>query len=244
MIRAWFLAVFALISIAALADEGPGYSWKHCERADLGGLTIPFDWYETFKPECAPDTVYSWQFPERVGLLAPKEGDRNAIRFDFLYTWRTPVETVEFGDTQIRLKLKPDARFVLVDETRESRNCRSDEKNTIHVGYRYAVEGSIRSEYILCDPAVVESWSIDTKEAFAELERERAWILAHGESDYDRFERPNSIRSLLGTSIIGDLFSKIRQRSGDGRIFYAPGVPEDRARHFSTKLPSYFNPND
>lgn len=249
MIRFTGFFLGALLALSAFADEEPGYSWKRCERADLGGMTIPFAPTGKFKPECAPDTLYSWQFDDRMERLYPFPGDRSAIRFEFLYTWRTPLLTWHFGTQLARIRLKPKVKFVPIDITKgdpNRRNCAGVEPNTIHVAYSYLPDkGLMQSEYILCDPAVVESWSLGTPESAEEIRREQAWIIGRAPAEYDHFSRaPDRDESKTAASLGLDFVDKLQKGVWlPERIFYAPGVPENRARHFSTKLPSYFNPN-
>lgn len=243
------LLLFCAIGIASsFAEEGPGYSWKHCERADFGDVTIPFAPDGTFKPECAPDTLYSWQDRVKLQLFFPfSDAAVRAINFRFLYAWRTPWLSSPYGSALLRIKLKPGVRFVAINEypSPDARNCHSGESGTIHVGYR-SVGAESYSEYILCSPDVVESWSVDTREALAEIDRERAWIGSHASDDYDSYVRRTDldvIAAHLPAEETEPKLASLRELAGDGRIFYAPGVPEDRARHFATKQPGYFNPN-
>jgi hypothetical protein len=237
-----FMLLFELP--VALAEDPPGYAWKHCERADLNGATIPFNPDGTFRPECAPDVLYSWQRREKLMGYKGVAGLGRPMNFPYLYTWRTPIMTVTYGHVQLRIKLKKGVKFVPIDEDRGSihRQCNGDEIDTIHVGYTKTGV----SEYILCSPSVVESWSYDTPEATREMEREQQWVTSHGRESFDLFVRDLN-RDWLAEHVLNEggysqRLAALKSSGSKGEIFYADGVPKDRARHFSSKFKSYFNP--
>lgn len=235
----------------------PGYTWKQCERPDLQNATWPWGADNHFRVECAPDTLYSWQSYENVMKWAKGSTPQKVMPIDFLYLWRTPLGTYGYNQLSVRIKLKPGVRFVQIDDN--NRHCPIDaakDANSIYISYIPRV-GQGYMEYLLCSSGPIESWSYGTPEHEKELKREKDWVSSHDPSQYDSMKRgENDQACFYGFSIpdehndwsikrlLSDLdFMRDLVVSGSGRIFYAQGVPQDRARHFETKLPGYFNPN-
>lgn len=247
---------------SAAGEPGPGYTWKSCERHDLGGVTIPFDKQGKFIPACAPDTLYSWADRERVLDLAAKSTPGDLLPARRIYAWRTPLGTFGYGDTLIRIKLKAGVKFALISEFDRSCDKLEGAEDTVFVAPlagMFPERGSLAaSDYLICSSGMVESWSHGRPETFEEMRREALWAAGHGTKDFDRYSKASletgedcvlraipmdGTNTTLPTLLRN--FAEIEQAIAkkEGRIFYAPGVKPSPARHFSTRLPGYFNPN-
>lgn len=175
-----------------------GYAWKNCERNDLGRVTIPFNRDGTFRPECAPDTLYSWQTQEKIQKFVKNLTPENILPFEELYTWRTPIASFGYANSSVRLKLKPNVKFQLIDGFYAHNCSKSHAENTIFV---YATKDGY-SEYYLCSSGPIESWSYGTKEHLDEMKSEMAWIRTHSEFDYDLLSKSNQYSMCAGMSCL------------------------------------------
>jgi hypothetical protein len=243
-----------------------GYTWRHCERPDLARATIPFDKKDRFRPDCAPDVLYSWQSHDKVVELrnAAMKNPRNIFPVPYMYMWRTPMGTFGYNTDLIRVKLKKGVRFAYLHSAQ--RQCPinpAQDQNTVYVSYLgHTNHLPGWTEYILCSGGPVASWSHDTPEGLSEMLAEEKWVSTHGPRDYDSIYRigmggsSDCANCALFRMNITDPhtdWTKNRltqdfkwiylnlQKHPEGEIFYAPGIAKDRQAHFATKLPGYFN---
>ncbi len=128
-----------------------------------------------FRPECAPDVLYSWQPDDEIDWNA---FTRSPLPKGYLYTFRTPLATFGYGDVQIRIKLKAGVRFRYISS--DQRHCDSysseERSSTVFVAY---LDWIAATDYILCSPDVVESWSARTLGSRMEAEKEMAVLEAN-----------------------------------------------------------------
>ena len=108
----WCLSFFFLFSKFAIGSNSKGFSWKSCRRSELFQSTMPFDSNGTFKSQCAPDTLYTWQECWKVNNWV-QEVDSSSIFKRYVYTWRTPLGTHGYGKCSVRFKLKKNVQFRL-----------------------------------------------------------------------------------------------------------------------------------
>jgi hypothetical protein len=183
----------ARANAAPRIDPKDPYSWRSCERPDLERVTMPFDANDKFVAPCAPDTLYSWQFPGAVAKLAAlaKKDPSHVFPVPYLYTWRTPLGTFGYATDLVRIKLKKDVKFAYV--AADARQCPIDEaadKYTVYVSYLGATNSLAGwSEYLLCSSGPVASWSHDTPEGLKEMNAERSWVQTHTSKDWDSIWR-------------------------------------------------------
>jgi hypothetical protein len=181
-----------------------------------------------------------------------------------MYLWRTPLGTYGYNTASVRVKLKKGVHFAYLHQNQ--RKCPIDPKqdsNTVYVSYLGSLGLRGWSEYILCSGGPVESWSTATPEGLKEMAAEEKWIHSHHNGDFDtplhiapgaadncatcplfHYSVPDAHTDWSANRLSKDFdnIKKELEKDKDGEIFYAPGVPQDRRRHFSTHLPSYFNP--
>jgi hypothetical protein len=242
-----------------------GYTWKQCERRDLGGATFPFDANGNFEPQCAPDTLYTWQTPQAVQSLQWHATNDTPGQFDLKHTmffWRTPMGSFGYNTQQIRIKLKPGTQFIAVDSSNRSCPINSaTDGDSVYVSTVPWLDGW--SEYILCSGGAVESWSTETPEGYREMQAETKWVQTHAQGQFDEIAHPVNGDSIICPTCalyqiniqdpntdwtINRLDEDLQgaqmslQQEGKGYVYYAPGTPHDRHRHFETDMPSYFNP--
>jgi hypothetical protein len=161
-----------------LFNQTYAYNLEECRKNSETGTTIPFDSNGKFFKECAPDTLYSWQPARKVQQLARESSSRNILPIEEeLFFWRTPAGTFAYGDMAMRVKLKPNAKFVLIDRVQRDKGCdyltQSFQKDAIFVHYFFKTKGS---EYILCSDKSVDSWSYGTQTHLDEIKTEVAFI--------------------------------------------------------------------
>ena len=233
-----------------------GYTWKSCERDDLGGATVPFSASGAFVPGCAPDVVYSWHKRSTVLAIAASSTPANVLPVKSFYTWRTPLSTFGYGDTLVRIKLKPNVRFEPISVNDRDCSRLEGKDNVVYVDYMGGpMWPANASEYLICSSGVVDSWSYGRAETLAEMERDAQWISTHSAADFDQYSKSAvfDISHFCGMSFteidqtdfsheaLARNFELARSSaaSGEGRIFFAEGGSPD---HFGTRAPGYFNP--
>jgi len=240
-----------------------GYTWKDCELKDKGGATMPFDFSVSpprFVPECAPDTLYAWRSAKEVdSLVWHAQNDMPGLMkvAHVFYFWRTPLATYGYGTRQIRIKLKPDVKFEFVDSG--SRGCygsRATAPGTVYVSYLSWLDGW--NEYWICNNDAIESWSTQTLEGNWEITAEKSWVESHQMDEYDQIRHqrncndcpvfhmsitdPHTSWEKNAFDSLMEMDRKATEANPVGSIFFAPGTPASRLRHFQTKTPGYFNP--
>lgn len=143
------------------------------------------------RTECLPDTLYSWQPYHSINWGS--FNDHPPIT-DYLYTWRSPIGTIGYGDTQIRMKVAPGVIFKVIDD--ESRDCAhllrtNPEEKTIFVAFIKSRKGKTLTDFLICSMSAIESWSAHTEESYSEAIREADYIWEH------YFDVPQSYDSYL-----------------------------------------------
>jgi hypothetical protein len=254
------LAVCSAINASASDSGYTDHYTEHC-RGEGGSMT-------TLEKDCLPDTLYSWQWRNELDFSildstpfiiwdkALYRGDPRAVTHtDRIYAWRTPLGTAGYGDTQIRIKLKPDVQFEVVQWN--DRYCSdSRPKNTVLISYSKDSQGQL-TDFIVCSIEAVDSWSIHASGAYEEAQREMSFITQQeGEriQRYDSYAMPRDrIRLASGVQYQNPWFPTIRDenaiwlkthfirnltrlKSGGGRIY------GNAAAHFKSNVRSYFNP--
>lgn len=264
ILKIFYFPLIVLISCSTLRDGGGDYYFSRCSNTANGGLSIPFsgtlDRHE-FRPECAPDVLYSWQKEEKINW---ETFSRNPLRKEsYLYTWRTPISTYAYGAIQIRLKLKKGVNFkwVIKNQGLNFRCPIPELEKTIYV--MTTTYEKVVSEYLVCSSDVVESWSVFTKEAQLEAQNEYSYILKHQHETpqkYDAFgfgygrTRLGNTNPLISSDsyfvnwdgksnpwsneILKERIAKMTD--GPARIHYNEGIKADPEQHFRTNVRSYF----
>ena len=167
-------------AVRRIASVGESTTYfENCNNPNAGGTTLPFSGNlanPVFRPECAPDTLYSWQFEINLNKFM----NDPLFGRTYLYTWRTPLSTFGYGDQQIRIKLKKDIKFRWIDS--KDRNCGifSPEEAESTVFVAWITDDSVNMvDYLLCSGKVADSWSRGTRGAGMEAENELKFVKAH-----------------------------------------------------------------
>lgn len=255
------------ISLTAFANSKSDYYYNNCRHL-LNGSTVPFSAItHTFRKECAPDVLYSWQSKDKDYLTDFKNTPLS--KWKYLYAWRTPMGTFGYGSSQIRMKLRNDVKFKLIHQ--DKRDCNKFKKEEIERTVYVSIIFNGGHEYLLCSKQVLESWSKNTKGSKLESLKEIAFIDSlpkNGSQLYDIYLGNNRRRKtfLKGLdsfismnnfqtyfpSIVSDTmayewnnsyFQKKLSSIGnveddeDGVVFYNEGYEDG---HFETKVSSPF----
>ena len=220
-------------------------------------------------PGCLPDTLFTWGPTSEIDRFKKYAGAGQANwapHFDGpIYTHINPLATFAYGDISIRIKLKPQMRFLLPDDPYSpgsflcDKLVRDDEaaKNTVIVRYWYGPSGSqSRSgvDYILCSPGPIESWSYETKRHFDETAASLLWNQQVGFKDQkwipytvanhhnELFNSPVDKKDWSPEKLRGNL-EAMRQAAQDahGEIIFAPDVKPDDSSHFSSDHRVYWH---
>jgi hypothetical protein len=242
----------------------PGYSWKNCEHWDKNEramITTPYGDDGKFRSECAPDVLYSWKKSELVDSYAKWSKPGKVLDVSrMIFTWRTPMGSFAYGNDAIRIKLKPDVKWVTIQLPEGTiantpRDCSKLKKTYDIETTVFAFElpwMSGYSEYVLCSEGPVHSWSYGTSEFLNEIVAEKKWRETHPKDQYDQFFNNGCF---IGCWFDGERWTRERLRenleniqvridSGEGKIFFNNDVIPSRWDHFATKIPGYFNSYD
>ena len=235
-----------------------GFTWSKC-GSEKDGTTTPFDEKGNFEPECAPDTLYSWQSVETIkkyyaGTQSPTQLFN--LNGHALYTAREPVGTFGYGRDSLRLKLKPGAKFVLVDSEKVDKNCASFKAKGYDVDHSIFVTKGM-SEYIFCSDQPVESWSVDSALHLQEIKDDLDWIEKHSsEKSFDSYTRGQCPWTYefdvwhghtdwnKSTLEINMALIKMKIDEQKGAVNYRKDEIPSLWKHFSTQQPGYFNGRD
>jgi hypothetical protein len=246
-----------------------GYTWQSCYKSNTG-TTIPFDAEGKFVSACAPDTLYAWHTDEQLNLAIRSESVSTLLKLKARSTrsflWRTPVGSFGYGPRAVRLKLKPNVKFVKVEF--DNRDCQTL-KETYNVGKTVFTHASADigngdySEYIICSDDVVESWSTDMSFAAQEMSKDYARVKAQeqaGTKNYDSLfgtdastKPPWSIDQNWDNSFqttdwsedgLQTNIARAKAHSGEGRVYFDPQAVPSLWNHFATTTPGYFNAYD
>ena len=150
-----------------------------------------------FNPKCAPDTLYTWQGQWTIDFLNKNMRSNkifpiptNKSKEKVMFFWRSPIPTFGYGDYNLRVKLKPDVKFLFVGGKRNPCPKMKNRKNTVFV--RVSKGLSELSEYILCNGSAVDSWSYGTKEHYQEALTDLNWIIHRPNSEWEPYQRTSS----------------------------------------------------
>ena len=266
------LLILSFMNSVFADQESIGYTHKKCEALDEGKVVLPIQ-LESQKviPECAPEVLYVWQNLKIIQYYEKKsqEGEFFPVHSP-LVTWRTPLGEFAFGDYLIRIKLKPNLKFFLnAGEWEETGGCKylsdEDKKNTIIFGYYSG--GKNFSDYVICSPEVIHSWSYGTPKIHQELLQEYVWVKMH-EDQLDLFDRPYKTRkteSFTDQDYDATAFFKFKRNSLNWsetevlkrlklhealldqvqptQIHFREGEPNFPKLHDCVSYPDYFNDN-
>lgn len=197
--------------------KNPGFNYAHCSLDTLNGTSTPFNYNGQFRPECAPEVLYSWQTLPMLEHYTGQSTAKNILPLQRLFAWRTPLWLYPYGKAPLRLKLKPETRFINLPFSLRSQAyhrfgwegerprlqaCQLWTKtlqtgpNTVFVSIHgdestQDIQGV--QEYIFCDSSAIESFSLLSPELLQEMQWELDQVLGYETaSSLNRFliERP------------------------------------------------------
>ncbi|MBG08225.1 MAG: hypothetical protein CME68_05665 [Halobacteriovoraceae bacterium] len=164
--------------------------------AGILGLQKNFEGAD-FNPECALDTLYTWQGQWTIDFLNKNmRPDKvfpipsNKRKETIMFFWRSPIPTFGYGDYNLRIKLKSDVKFLFVGGKRNPCLKLKERKKTVFV--RVSQGLSELSEYILCNSSSVDSWSYGTKEHYIEALADLNWMVHKNKSEWEPYQRTSS----------------------------------------------------
>jgi hypothetical protein len=263
-----FISTILFAASAHAAFDGK-YYFENCNNPSAGNSSIPFTGtFESnkFVPECAPDVLYSWKTSKYINWTKFETNFLNSE--GNLFTWRTPLGTFGYGDTQIRVKLKTGIKFRWISKF--NRDCSlysQDEKDsTVFVATNMVHPGA--SEYILCSVAVAHSWSTNTLGAYLEAKNELDFLTSRDLStqSYDAYDFKPNRKRLPDSYYLNPYFPDVNDPHTDwrvksftqrflamrarefpkmGKTFYSSHSLQksDEVVHFSSNTETYFKLN-
>lgn len=221
-------------------------------------------------PNCQPDVLYSWGRESKLAtFLACASGKGEGCNLakrakaasqiwqknfpHAVFATVNPLSTFGYGELLFRIKLKPDTKFKFMHNPEYFSNpCNllgGKAKDTVLVR-SWSVRGLSGVDYILCGTGPIHSWSIGTKQGYAELEKAYQWTEGH--SHWMPYVAQNDGKFILFDRNLdeGNDFSRTKLQKnfalmkkmmsgGETGVFYAPGV--EKSGHFSTKMDSYWS---
>lgn len=173
-------------------SEGPetvAAGQDDCDLESMKWAGIPYDRAGIYHPECRPQILYSW-------LTSSNLIDVNdsiwPFRRGYAFMFRSPLGSAMYGSFSYRVKLRPDVEYKLEPWTPDHAKCRhpdAEKRRTLYVSQDAA---SGFSEYVICSPDIVASWSFGTLEHLEEMRAERELIDQRGAENVDGYLNPNS----------------------------------------------------
>jgi hypothetical protein len=158
----------------------------YCDQKKMGGVPLPFDRNGKLIKDCTPEFLYSWQKKE-VLQNATSHPDGRALIPGYLYLFRTPVGTVGYGDAVVEIKPRPDINWKFLSHRRHCVGA-EEEKNTVYVIYNEDWDGPVYwTEYIICSPEVIKTWSFGTPEIKERMQLEYEFVKAQ-KGDVNNFD--------------------------------------------------------
>ncbi len=198
------------------------------------------------KPGCQPDVLYSWGPQTKLMTIETSlkndgkwTGNPNS-RSNGVWATISPVSTYSYGLVPIRFKIKPGTSYLASYGT------------TSGVSY---VSG-ILEDFIIGDASVIESYSYGTPEHYDEIIKDIRQLSSGKRAIMyvnNRGEMGNGMARVYAagvpergpqdeTQLKTVLLEMIRMiLNGEGRIVYAKGACHNRAQHFASDKPTYFN---
>ena len=162
---------------------------QDCDLEKMKWTGMPFDKDGVFHEECIPQILYSWVgSPETINSQDHLWPFR---RKTAIFFHRTPLATSIYGSFSYRVKLKSNVVYKLVSWNEAHYKClypESEKKNTVYVNQ----DPNGFSEYVLCSPGPVESWSFGLAQHHQEMSREYNLIKQNGALNTDGFLNPNT----------------------------------------------------
>jgi hypothetical protein len=184
-------------------------NWLKCAKTSYHkGRYLPFSkdpgsGNPKFVPQCSIDTIYSWQNLKFIKSLAAKSTPNNVLPFGrsprgwkVLYFWRTPAGIHAYNKYFIRVKLRPQTKFILIGDIHypcELPKFKNKLKDSLFVRFYRNLKGQEISEYMLCSSGPVASWSYGTRESYNELNREINWILEKDTTNWEPFVKTRKL---------------------------------------------------
>lgn len=259
------------------ADNADGstsafFSWTSCTRPGSGQSMTKTVGGE-LAPECRPDTLYTWQTNEgfqEFSDAASGSSWQTSFGRGAIFTHINPVATWGYADgaaNQIRIKLRPNVKFKVLGLS-EPHNfgdycglMAADERQTTVVIRVF----ELGTDYILCSPAVIESWSANTKQAYDEIVASTLWYFnqsaKHNWVPYRELLPSDSTTSSVAPLFISDdtgsvfdghdfsqlVFAQMMNQNRESTLKYppafnyAPDVAPNPRAHFATSHPIYWN---
>lgn len=258
------------VSLKSIADEflesrpvnleGRTYPLQNCENAEFRQHTVATDG-DYLRSDCTPEVVYSWGTLEKAkvfgNFLAKLDSTSNR---DFperlLFASRTPTSTFGYGNTLLRIKLRPGTRiqFMPIGTTLVTKEqlCANDSVKALY--YERGNEQRLSMvDYVFCGTNAIESISYGLPGALREIVNEIAWMKSTSYLNYDLWAKTYNVdtqffaipldkaefsQNALNARIVRYLGllntnqSALYERRGE-----AGGVES----HFRTLQPSYFN---
>lgn len=253
-----------------LADSNGGsFNWVKCLPAN-GERTIVKFIDGKIDENCMPDTLYTWQTFDRINEFTKKfSGAKWPDSFAgySLFTHFNPVATFGYGQGSLRIKLKPGTRFKRVTDNEVKGDiCKALSKAELSTTVLVRVTSAF-TDFILCSPGPIQSWSTGTHRHYDEIVSSALWYFNESQKRnwFSYLHYPPSTDS--STVAVEPLFIS-EDRGGnkfDGHYFdedtlvrnlgnfqysinkklseihFSPGSPSDEGLHFSTARPFSWN---
>lgn len=250
---------FRLFEPWSVPDKKDHLNYLACLKVSGGQALNGFgNTGSTINEACKLDTLYSWGSQVKLDILIGQMGHGAWGKIKTIFSSRGPLSTFGYGPISIRLKLKKGVRFKAVGFQRCDFADHEEARNTVYV--RTSV---IYSDWSICNPDVLHSWSHSTPEHYDEMMKEYLLhqslvnsnrpLLGYVERYGGDYQARSLFQSSIDTysfseSVLDSRFQLLLKRIQDklGQIFFNPNLPANertREEHFKTEYPTYFNEN-
>jgi hypothetical protein len=239
-------------------------SMADCFVKETGYRPVATDANGNILQNCAPDTLYSWGPPIKLMAFlkhAPVSGvwDKR-FKMD-VFAHINPVATFGYGETPIRIKLKPTVNFKLIaPPIRVRGTCKdlaaNEIENTVLIVAWNSGNGFIGTDYVICSPNVIHSWSTGTARHYDEIITSLIWTniqIRAGHPNYWAGYAINNGNNIFYDSQLDDHdwsvpthLEYLRQlhfmvEQNLGVISFNPSVKKQESDHFTSRQQIYWH---
>lgn len=158
-------------------------TFKRCHNEF--GFPIIQNHREEILTDCFPEAVYSWGTADKAKEIFKKLKNKNNwdlpvsesnIGKSTLSAALTPVSTIFYGPTQLRMKIKPGVRYEYREGLAAWTNCDTldpkSEQNSVFILEKPIPDVGFTYEVVICNFKVLESISANTETAYQETLRD------------------------------------------------------------------------
>lgn len=182
---------------------------------------FPFKTANGALTDCKPEVVYSWGSADKAELIF--SGLKDKADWDIpigailpgkttISAALTPVSTVFYGATPLRIKLRKNLKYVAVGGVNAWTDCSGldpkGNKNEIYVIEKPIRTVGVTFEVAICNFKVIDSISSNTKDLYDELLRDLELVIQGKGYSYIQFAFKGKIHHMIAINFKGEPYMK------------------------------------